>query len=155
MNFVKEMNEELFAADPFYYGGAINQSRGNIDKIIERMQKKIEAGATYFLTQPVFSDEDVRRIGYIKERVNTKILCGIMPFVSYKNANFIKNEVSGIYVPDEIIQRYRPDMTRQEAEECGARLAREMMQKLDSVADGYYFMLPFNRVSLLEKILGK
>lgn len=155
MNYVKEMNEELFAADPFYFGGALNQSRGNIDKIIERMQKKIEAGATYFLTQPVYSDEDVRRIGYIKERVNTKILCGIMPFVSYKNANFIKNEVSGIYVPDEVIQRYRPDMSRQEAEECGAQLAREMIEKLDSVADGYYFMLPFNRVSLLEKILNR
>lgn len=154
MNFVKEMNEELFSSDPFYYGGALNQ-RGNIDKITERMQKKIEAGAMYFLTQPVYSDEDVGRIAYIKERLNTKILCGIMPFVSYKNACFIKNEVSGIYVPDEVIQRYRPDMSRQEAEECGAELAMDIMGKIDSVADGYYFMLPFNRVSLLEKILSR
>jgi len=155
MNFVREMNEELFASDPYYYGGALNQSRGNIDKIIERMQKKIEAGAKYFLTQPIYSDEDVRRIAYIKERVNIKILCGIMPFVSYKNANFIKNEVSGIFVPDEVIQKYRPDMSKEEAEDTGVRLAMEIMEKLNPVADGYYFMLPFNRVSLLEKILSR
>jgi len=155
MNYVREMNEELFAADPFYYGGALNQSRGNIDKIIERMEKKIEAGARYFLTQPVYSDEDLERIAYIKKRIDVRVLCGIMPFVSYKNANFIKNEVSGIHVPDEIIDRYRPDMSRQEAEDTGALLAKEIMQKLDPIADGYYFMLPFNRVSLLEKILNK
>lgn len=153
MNYVKEMNEELFLNDPFYYGGALNQGRGNLDKIIERMQRKVDAGASYFLTQPVYSDEDIQRIAYIKERVNTKILCGIMPFVSYKNANFIKNEVTGIFVPDEVIARYRPDMSREEAELTGAQLAREIIEKLNDIADGFYFMLPFNRVSLLEKIL--
>lgn len=155
MNYVKEMNDEHFAADPFYYGGALNHVRGNLDRIIERMQRKIDAGAAYFLTQPVYSDEDIRRIYNIKQRVNTRILCGIMPFVSYKNANFIKNELTGIDVPDEIIARYSPDMSRDEAEAAGAQIAREIIDKLDQVADGYYFMLPFNRVSLLERILNK
>lgn len=154
MNYVKDMNEEHFASEPFYYGGALNQGRGNLDKIIERMQRKIDAGAAYFLTQPIYSDEDVRRIGYIKERLNTKILCGIMPLVSYKNAYFIKNELSGINVPDEVIARYSPDMTREEAEVTGAQIAKEIINKLDPIADGYYFMLPFNRVSLMDKILN-
>lgn len=153
MSYVKEMNEEHFYRDPIYYGGALNHGRGNLDKIVERMQRKIEAGAKYFLTQPIYSDEDIQRIKYIKEKVNTKILCGILPFVSFKNANFIKNELSGINVPDEIIARYSPDMTKEEAELTGAKLAKELISKLDSIADGYYFMLPFNRVSLLEKIL--
>ncbi|HWT77142.1 MAG TPA: bifunctional homocysteine S-methyltransferase/methylenetetrahydrofolate reductase [Mobilitalea sp.] len=155
MDFVKEMNVEHFAGEPFYYGGALNQGRGSIDKIVERMQRKIEAGATYFLTQPIYSLEDVERIKRIKEKVNTRILCGILPLVSYRNACFIKNEISGINVPDEIVARYRPDMSREEAENVGAAIAREMMELLNPVADGYYFMLPFNRVSLMDKILKR
>jgi homocysteine S-methyltransferase len=155
MDFVKEMNIEHFAKEPFCYGGALNHGRGNLDKIIERMQRKLEAGASFFLTQPIYSKEDVQRIKLIKEKVDTKILCGIMPLVSYRNACFIKNEFTGIHVPDEIVNRYRPDMTREEAELVGAAVAREVMELLEPVADGYYFMLPFNRVSLMGKILNK
>ncbi|MHB8130126.1 MAG: methylenetetrahydrofolate reductase, partial [Mobilitalea sp.] len=91
----------------------------------------------------------------IKDRVDTKILCGIMPLVSYRNACFIKNEISGIHVPEEIVNRYDPEMSREEAENVGASIAREMMELLDPIADGYYFMLPFNRVSLMGKIIKR
>jgi homocysteine S-methyltransferase len=153
MDYVKEMNTEHFAADPICYGGALNHGRGMIDKIVERMQRKIDAGCKYFLTQPIYSREDAERIRQIKERVDTKILCGIMPLVSYRNACFIKNEMGQINIPEEIIAGYRADMTREEAENVGAAIAREVIEFLDPVADGYYFMLPFNRVSLLDKIL--
>jgi len=116
------------------------------------MQKKIDAGAKYFLTQPIFTDEDMERIRYIKSKVDTKLLCGIMPLVSYRNANFIKNEITGINVPDSVVERYRPDMTKEEAEWIGAEIASEIIEKISDCADGYYFMLPFNRVSLMEKI---
>lgn len=152
MQFVKEMNEEHFVEEPLVYGGALNYGRGKIDIVVERMKKKIEAGASYFLTQPIYSDEDIERIRQIKERVDTKILCGIMPLVSYRNANFIKNEMTGINVPDEIIERYHPDMDKEEAEWVGAQVVNEIIEKLSPYADGYYFMLPFNRVSLMEKI---
>lgn len=155
MDYIKEMNAEHFAGEPFHYGGALNHGRGNLDKVVERMRRKIEAGATYFLTQPIYSQKDVERIKEIKSRVDTRILCGIMPLVSYRNACFIKNEISGIEVPDAIVSRYSPDMSREEAENVGASIAREMMEMLEPVADGYYFMLPFNRVSLMEKILGR
>lgn len=155
MEFVKEMNLEHFASEPFYFGGALNHGRGNLDREIERMQKKIAAGATYFLTQPIYSLDDVERIKRIKEKLDTKILCGIMPLVSYRNACFIKNEFTGIHVPEEIVNRYRPDMSKEEAEKVGAQIAREMMELLDPIADGYYFMLPFNRVSLMDQILKK
>jgi methionine synthase / methylenetetrahydrofolate reductase(NADPH) len=155
MDYVKEMNVEHFPMEPIYYGGALNQGRGSLDNIIGRMKRKIEAGASYFLTQPVYSREDIERIKSIKEKVDTKILCGIMPLVSYRNACFIKNEISGIHVPDEIVNRYHPDMSREEAENVGVSIALEMMELLDPIADGYYFMLPFNRVSLMEKIMSR
>lgn len=155
MQFVKEMNEEHFCEEPFYFGGALNYARGNIDKVIERMKKKVEAGAKYFLTQPVYSEEDITRLRYIKENVDAKLLCGVMPFVSYRNANFVKNEFTGIFVPDEIVSRYHPDMSKEEAEWVGAEIANEIIAKMEDFADGYYFMLPFNRVSLLDKITWK
>lgn len=152
MNYVKEMNREHFSDDPIYYGGALNYARGPIEKVIERMEKKIEAGAKYFLTQPVYSDEDIKRLEIIKSKVDTKILCGIMPLVSYRNANFIKNEITGIFVPDWVVDRYKPDMTKEEAEWVAADIASEIIDKLKGFSDGYYFMLPFNRVSLMDKI---
>lgn len=152
MNFVKEMNGEHFFEDPICYGGALNQGRGMLENVIKRMQEKIDAGASYFLTQPIYSDEEAERIRQIKERLDTKILCGIMPLVSYRNANFVKNEVTGINVPDAVVARYSPDMSREEGERMGAQIASEIIEKLSPYADGYYFMLPFNRVSLMEKI---
>lgn len=152
MQFIKQMNEEHFKDHPFRYGGALNPGLGRIDKIIERMNRKIEAGASYFLTQPIYTEENIERIQYIKEHVDTKILCGIMPFVSYRNANFIKNEFTGIHVPDEIVNRYTPQMSKEEAEVVGVNLGIELVNKLYPYADGFYFMLPFNRISLFEQI---
>lgn len=152
MNYIKQMNEEHFEEEPVYYGGALNYGRGRIEKVVERMNRKMEAGAKYFLTQPIYSDDDIERIKYIKKNTDTKILCGIMPLVSYRNANFIKNEIMGINVPDEIIDRYRSDMSKEEGEIIGAEIANEIIEKLSPFADGYYFMLPFNRVSIMDKI---
>lgn len=152
MEFVKEMNTEHFSHDPFVYGGALNPNGVNVDKIIERMDKKMAAGASYFLTQPIYSDEGIERIHLLKERTGAKILCGIMPLVSYTNACFIKNEFAGIEVPDEVVNRYHKDMSREEAEIVAANLANELIEKLWEIADGFYFMLPFNRVSLMDKI---
>lgn len=152
MNYVTEMNAELFPEDGFFFGGALNYNFPNGEKVAERMEKKLAAGCSFFLTQPVFSDTDVERIKWLKERTGAKILAGILPPVSFKNASFIRNEMAGMNVPDEIMERYHTDMSREEGEQTGAEIARELMQKLDPYVDGYYFMLPFNRVSLMERI---
>lgn len=153
MDFVKEMNEEHFSDDPIVYGGALNYGRGKLEQVAKRMQQKIDAGCSYFLTQPIYAKEDMERIRTLKEMVDTKILCGIMPLVSYRNANFIKNEMTGINVPDEIVERYHPDMSKEEAEMVGAQIANEIIEQISDFADGYYFMLPFNRISLMDKII--
>lgn len=154
MNFVKEMNQEHFRKEPLIYGGALNYA-GNLEPIITKVNRKMEQGASYFLTQPIYSGEDIERIHEIKRRTGARILCGIMPFTSYRNANFVKNEIAGIHVPDEILNRYHPDMSREEAEITGAAIASEIIDKLHMFAEGYYFMLPFNRVSFMDKIIIK
>lgn len=153
MRIMNDMNEEQFAQTPVCYGGAINQTRRNLEVEIERVKKKMQAGATFFLTQPVSTKEGVERLRKVKEETGARILCGIMPFVSLKNAVFMKNEMTGIDVTDEVLARYREDMSREEGEAAGITLAKEMMALTDDFADGYYFSFPFNRVSMLEKIL--
>ena len=153
MEYVKELNQEIFLQDAFSYGGALNQNQANEDQVMKRMQKKINAGLSWFMTQPIYSDEEVEKLGRMKQELNTKILCGIMPLVSYRNAMFIKNEMPGIQVPDEIVAQYRPDMSRAEAEDVAVRISLSIMEKLEEVADGFYFMTPFNRVSLITRII--
>ena len=155
MEYIRQMNAEYFAGDPIVYGGALNYGRKNLDTEIERMERKIAAGASYFLTQPLYSQEDIDRIAYIKSRVKTRIFGGIMPLVSYRNAMFMKNEIYGIHVPDEVVACYRPDFSREEGEAAGIDCALKLMEKMKSVVDGYYFMVPFNRASMICRIIGQ
>ncbi len=155
MRIMNDMNEDQFAKAPVCYGGAINQGRKNPEFEIGRVKKKMEAGAAFFLTQPISTKESVERVRCIKQETGARILCGIMPFVSLKNAAFMKNEMTGIDVTEEVLSRYREDMTKEEGEQAGIELAKEMMALSDDFADGYYFSFPFNRVNMLNKILQK
>ena len=73
--------------------------------------------------------------------------------MSFRNASFIQNEITGIHVPDEVVNAFSPDMTREEGERVGVCIAGKVIRELSDVADGYYFMLPFNRVHLVEMCL--
>ena len=153
MNLINDMNEDEFLTSPICYGGCINQGRRNLDVEIGRVKKKMAAGASFFFTQPISTKAAAERVRQIKEETGARILCGIMPFVSLKNALFMKNEMAGIEVTREVLERYREDMTRKEGEEAGIELAREIMALTADFADGYYFSFPFNRVHMLEEIL--
>lgn len=153
MKIIQEMNEEEFASDPVCYGGALNHNRRNLEVEIGRMRKKMEAGASFFLTQPSFTKEEAERLRQIRQAVpEARILCGVMPLISRKNAVFIRNEMVGIQVTEDIIGRYREDMNREEGEAVGVSIAREVIEMTKEFVDGYYFSIPFNRVYLLQKI---
>lgn len=153
MRIADEMNSEALKDSPLTYGGAINQSRRRIESEIKRVQKKMEAGAEFFLTQPVFTAGDAERLRRVKEETGARILCGIMPLVSRKNALFMKNEISGVNVTDEVIERYPENADREDGENVGVELAKEMIAATRDFADGYYFSFPFNRTYLLKRII--
>ena len=152
MNIIDSMNQEFFSSSPIVFGGAINQNRLNLDVEIMRVKKKIASGASFFLTQPAFTKKSIDNLKIIKKETDACILCGIMPLVSKKNALFMKNEMTGIDVPDEIVERYDSSMTKEEGENTGIAIAREIMN-MASFCDGYYFSFPFNRVYMLKKIM--
>lgn len=154
MKIAQEMNKEVFNDNPLNYGGAINQNLINLDSVINTTKRKIEAGANFFLTQPVFSKEEAKRLRKIKEETGACIFAGIMPLISRRNALFMKNEIAGINVTDEIVERYPENGSKEEGEKVAVELAKEIISYIDDFADGYYFSFPFNRVYLLNRILG-
>lgn len=154
MKIAQEMNKEVFNENPLNYGGAINQNLINLDSVINTTKRKMEAGANFFLTQPVFSKEEAKRLRKIKEETGACIFAGIMPLISRRNALFMKNEIAGINVTDEIVERYPENGSKEEGEKVAVELAKEIISYIDDFADGYYFSFPFNRVYLLNRILG-
>ncbi len=153
MGLLQEMNLDQFHRDTIVYGGALNYQGTNIDAVANRMRAKMERGCSFFLTQPIYSDWDIKRIGQLREMTGAKILGGIMPLVSKKNALFISNEMPGIRVPEEIVNAYDDNMTREEAEKVAVATSVQIANKLADVVDGYYFMTPFNRVNLICDII--
>lgn len=154
MKIAQDMNEEDFPEIPLTYGGAINQGRLNLDAEIKRIRRKADAGAQFFMTQPVFSTEEADKLRYIKEETGVRILCGIMPLISRRNAMFMKNEIAGISITDEIVERYPEQTSKEEGEAVGVAIARKMIAYTKDFVDGYYFSFPFNRVYLLEQIIA-
>lgn len=153
MKLLQTMNDEVFSADKITYGGAVNQNRLNTRFETDRIKRKMEAGAEFFLTQPVFSKQQAQVLRDMKAETGATILVGVMPLVSRRNALFMKNEMAGIEIPDEIIERYGENATRQEGEDCGIQIAREILEYTADFADGYYFSFPFNRVHMLAHIV--
>lgn len=153
MDYVRGMNEDVFAGDPMFYGGALNQNGANPERIADRMKRKMEAGCSFFLTQPVYSEQELERISWLSEKTGGKILIGIMPLVSYRNARFIRNEMPGIYVPDEVMAQYDPEGTRESWEETAVEISKGLMEKSRDIGAGYYLMTPFHRVGLMKRIL--
>lgn len=155
MELISEMNREFFPENGIFTGGALNLNVQNKDVEAARMAKKAEKGAAFFLTQPIFSDEVIEYLSRMERNPSVKLLAGIMPLVSYKNAQFLNNEVPGIRIPDEAIGRFHPDMSRADAEAAGIELAVELAWKLKPHVDGFYFITPFNRVGMVTEIIEK
>ena len=153
MELITTMNKEVFAGEPIHIGGALNLNGLNPAVELIRMFRKMEMGARFFLTQPIFDDNVINLLPQIKHNENTKILGGIMPLVSYRNAHFLNNEVAGIRIPEEITNQFDKNMDKEEAEELGIQIAVAIGEKMRNHVQGFYFITPFNRVGMIMKII--
>jgi homocysteine S-methyltransferase len=137
-------------------GVGVNPCAVEMEREIDRYQRKIEAGAEYAITQPVFDAEALMR--FIDRTASFKktipIVAGVWPLTSFKNAEFMKNEVPGVEVPDEILERMRTCRTREDGFKVGCDIAREIREKIaDSVA-GFQVSAPFGKVELAIDVLA-
>ena len=121
-----------------------------------RAQEKLQNGMSGFLTQPVLSAQAVVNLKKTRETLGekAKILAGIMPVVSQRNAIFMENEVNGIHVDAAIIDRFA-GLDRAAGEELGIEISVQAAKAALPYADGFYLMTPFNRVALMERFIAR
>ena len=141
---------------PMTVFGALNLNARNFDVELRRAKEKLENGMSGFLTQPVLSAQAVENLRKSRETLgaDAKILAGIMPVVSQRNAIFMENEINGIHVEDWIIEKFA-GLDRAQGEELGLAISLEMAKAALPYADGLYLMTPFNRVALMERLIGR
>ena len=141
---------------PITVFGALNLNARNFDVELRRAQEKLQNGMSGFLTQPVLSAQAVVNLKKTRETLGekAKILAGIMPVVSQRNAIFMENEVNGIHVDAEIIERFA-GLDRAQGEELGLEVSVKAAQAAAPYADGFYLMTPFNRIALMERLIAR
>ena len=136
--------------------GALNLNARNFDVELRRAMEKLENGMSGFLTQPVLSAQAVENLRKARQTLGerAKILAGIMPVVSQRNAIFMENEINGIHVEEDIIQRFA-GLDREQGEALGLEVSMQMAREALPYADGFYLMTPFNRVALMERLIAR
>lgn len=139
---------------PFQIFGALNVNAPNFPKQLELAAEKEEAGAAGFLTQPVHSPRALDNLALARETLKGKILGGVFPIVSHRNALFLNNEVAGVSVPEDIVKRYE-GLGREAAEELALELSVKTARDMAPCTDGWYLMTPFRRVALIARIMAE
>ena len=141
---------------PMTVFGALNLNARNFDVELRRAREKLDNGMSGFLTQPVLSAQAVENLKKTRETLggDAKILAGILPVVSQRNAIFMENEVNGIHVDAAIIEKFA-GLDRAAGEELGLEISVQAAKAALPYADGFYLMTPFNRVALMERLIAR
>ena len=141
---------------PMTVFGALNLNARNFEVELRRAGEKLENGMSGFLTQPVLSEQAVENLRRTRETLGerAKILAGIMPVVSQRNAIFMENEVNGIHVAEDIVEAFA-GLDREQGEALGLEISLKMAREALPYADGFYLMTPFNRVALMERLIAR
>jgi homocysteine S-methyltransferase len=137
----------------YLVGVGANPGAINLDEELRRLDFKVEAGAEFIITQPVFDlrifENFLRRIEHIK----VPLLSGIWPLVSLRNAEFLNHEVPGASVPDEVMERMRAAKSKEEALAVGTAVAKEMVRQVRQHTQGIQIAVPFGRVEMVLEVL--
>lgn len=141
----------------FFVGAALNLCPSEPVRETKNMRRKLDSGADFFLTQPIYQPEDGNKflVDYAQnyDRLEKPVLVGILPLVSLRHANFLNHEVPGISIPEKIVKRMQAagDHAAQE----GVRIAVELIEQVKPWAQGVYIMPQFSRYDLIAEIIDK
>ena len=134
----------------FTVGVGVNPAAIDPGQELKRFEWKVEAGAEYAITQPVFDVNQLEKFLGTIEHVRIPIVAGIWPLVSHRNAEFLANEVPGVVVPPQIIERMRiaSAKSKEHGVAEGIAIAREMLQRVRPLVQGVQVSAPFGKVEL-------
>jgi 5,10-methylenetetrahydrofolate reductase len=144
------------APTKFVIGVGVNPAAPDLDRELRRFHWKVEAGAEFAITQPVFDLVQLDRFLKQVEHFKLPIIGGIWPLVSLRNAEFLANEVPGVSVPEEILGRMRraSERGREEGLAEGVRIAREMLAAVRDRLHGAQVSAPLGRVPVALDVLA-
>lgn len=151
--YVSTLNEGTLKT-PFRMFGALNVNSKNFAIQLEMAKEKEACGISGFLTQPILSPEAVENLKEARKVLKGKILGGIYPIVSHRNACFMNNEIAGIHVSDEIVAMYE-GKDRDASEALAVELSTMIAKEIKPYTDGFYLMTPFQRTVLMSRIIAK
>ena len=141
-------NNPIGCPTAFSIGVGVNPGAINLDEEIKRFEWKVEAGAEYAITQPVYDTKQLRDFLKRIEHVRIPIVAGIFPLVSIRNAEFMHNEVPGVVITQDILDRMRKasDISKEAARDEGIKIARESLTEVQDLIQGVQVSAPFGNV---------
>jgi methionine synthase I (cobalamin-dependent)/5,10-methylenetetrahydrofolate reductase len=142
------------SATSFVIGVGVNPAAIDPAHEIKRFEWKVDAGAEYAITQPVFDPAQLEKFLKQIDHVRIPIVAGIWPLVSVRNAEFLANEVPGVTVPAEIITRMRKanEKSKEHGVREGIAIAREMLERVRPSVQGVQVSAPFGKVDLALEV---
>ncbi|MED0772550.1 bifunctional homocysteine S-methyltransferase/methylenetetrahydrofolate reductase [Bacillus siamensis] len=160
IRLIKQFNEGIsLSGKPlgkktnFSVAGAFNPNVRHLDKAVKRLEKKIACGADYFVSQPVYSEQQLIDIHHETKHLKTPVYIGIMPLTSSRNAEFIHHEIPGIKLSDSIREKMAlagEDKRKQKAE--GLAIAKSLLDTACELFNGIYLITPFLRSDLTSEL---
>ncbi|MBY0490102.1 MAG: bifunctional homocysteine S-methyltransferase/methylenetetrahydrofolate reductase [Gemmatimonadaceae bacterium] len=162
-NLVRKLNRGL---DPgnnpigeptkFVIGVGVNPAAIDPSHELRRFRWKVEAGAEYAITQPVFDPSQLESFLVRCEDTRIPVVAGIWPLVSARNAEFLANEVPGVTMPAEILDRMRSanDKSKEHALAEGISIAREMLARVKGAVQGVQVSAPFGKIEYALEVFG-
>lgn len=161
ISLVKQMNEGIsFSGKPlrkkanFSIAAAFNPNVRVLDRAVARLEKKMEHGADYFISQPVYTKEKIIEIYEATKHLEAPIYIGIMPLTSHRSAQFLHHEVPGIKLSDEALARMEAcgeDKDKATAE--GIAIAKELVEVAAQYFNGIYLITPFLRYDMTLELM--
>lgn len=156
LQLIKKLNEGIsFSGKPlrkkanFSVAAAFNPNVHQLHRAVQRLEKKIAKGADYFITQPVYTKEKIIDIYEATKHLSEPIFIGIMPLTNIRNAEFLHNEVPGIKLSDEVLERMRAcGENREQATAEGVQIAKELIDTAADFFNGIYIITPLLRYDM-------
>ncbi len=149
--YIRDLGEQALPT-PFHVFGALNVNAPNFHVQLRLAREKEEKGVCGFLTQPILTPQAFENLKLARQELQGKLLGGIFPIVSYKNACFMNSEVSGVKVDEKIIGLYE-NLDREAGEDLAVEISREIAARISPYVDGFYLMTPFSRTALMGRIM--
>ncbi|MGF7087661.1 homocysteine S-methyltransferase [Kroppenstedtia sanguinis] len=150
IRMVKQLNEGIsFSGKPlrqrgrFVVGAAFNPHVSRLEAAIRRLEKKVEAGADFIMTQPIYDVETLQRVHEATRQIPIPIFIGVMPLTGHRNALFLHHELPGVKIPASVMERMQ-DLKGPKGREIGVELAEELLDEAVSLFNGIYLITPFH-----------